>query len=129
VILDTDILIALLKGEKDADKAMERLEQNGECAATTMLTAYELLRGAYISSNPQKNLAEVQDLLANLEVLDLTLQACEEASKIYRDLRKTGHLIGEYDTLIAAIAKTNAETVMTRDTHFKLIIGINVTEW
>ncbi len=129
MILDTDILIALLKGEKDADKAMESLEQNGEQAAITMLTAYELLRGAYISSNPQKNLAKVQELIANMNVLELTLQACEEASKIYRDLRKAGHLIGEFDTLIAAIAKTYVEPVMTRDGHFKLITDIKLSEW
>ena len=129
MILDTDLLIALLKGETDANKAMERLDENGERVATTILTAYELLRGAYISSKPEKNLAEVHELLTNIEVLDLTLQACEEASKIYRDLRKAGCLIGEFDTLIAAIAKTHAETLMTRDEHFALIRGINVEEW
>jgi tRNA(fMet)-specific endonuclease VapC len=129
VILDTDVLIALLNGEPDANNAMERLEENGERAMTTMLNAYELLRGAYISSKPEKNLAEVQELLSNLEILDLTRQACEEASKIYRDLRKAGRLIGEFDTLIAAIAKTNTENVLTRDEHFTLIQGISRVEW
>ncbi|MGD0994317.1 MAG: type II toxin-antitoxin system VapC family toxin [Candidatus Bathyarchaeia archaeon] len=129
MILDTDLLIALLKGETEANKAMERLDENGKRVATTILTAYELLRGAYISSKPEKNLAEVHELLSNIEVLDLTLQACEETSKIYRDLRKAGCLIGEFDTLIAAIAKTHAETLMTRDEHFTLIRGINVEEW
>ncbi len=129
MILDTDLLIALLKGEQDANKAMKRLDENGERVATTILTAYELLRGASISSKPEKNLAEVHELLSNIEVLDLTLQACKEASKIYRDLRKTGCLIGEFDTLIAGIAKTHAETLMTRDEHFTPIQGINVEKW
>ncbi len=129
MILDTDILIALLKGDPKANKAMEHLEENGEQAATTMLTSYELLRGAHISSNPERNLAEVQELLSNIEILDLTIQACEEASKIYRDLRKTGRLIGEFDTLIAAIAKTCGEPLMSRDSHFALIQGIKVEKW
>jgi tRNA(fMet)-specific endonuclease VapC len=87
------------------------------------------LKGAYLSSKPKDNLAEVQDLLSNIHVLDLTLQTCEEASVIYRDLRKTGSLIGEFDVLIAAIARTCDETIMTRDEHFTFIRGIKVTEW
>ena len=129
MILDTDLLIALLKGQTDANEAMQRLDENGDRVATTIITAYELLRGAHISSKPERNLAEVQKLLSDVDVLDLTLQACEEASKIYRDLRRAGGLIGEFDVLIAAIARTHGETVMTRDEHFNLIRGINVAEW
>jgi len=129
MILDTDLLIALLKGETEANKIIEQLNEGGERVATTILTAYELLRGANISSKTEKNLAEAQELLSNIEILDLTLQACEEASKIYRDLRKAGCSIGEFDTLIAAITKTHAETLMTRDEHFTLIQGINVEKW
>jgi tRNA(fMet)-specific endonuclease VapC len=129
VILDTEVIVALLKGEAEANKALEKLNENGEQAATTILTAFELLRGAYISANPQRNLTEVKELLANIKIFDLTLQACEEASKIYNDLKKTGQLIGEMDTLIAAIAKANAETVMTRDKHFSRIQGIKTVPW
>ncbi len=129
MILDTDILVALLRGETDANETMKGLEEKNEPISTTIISAYELLRGAYISSKSERNLAEVQQLLSNIEVLDLTLQACEEASKIYRDLRKKGCLVGEFDVLIAAIARTHAETVITRDEHFTLIRGTNVAEW
>jgi len=129
LILDTDILVALLKGKRDANEAMQGLQEKGDDAATTIISAYELLKGAYLSSRPKDNLAEVQELLSNIHVLDLTQQACEEASVIYRDLRKTGSLIGEFDVLIAAIVRTYNETIMTRDEHFTLIRGTKVTEW
>jgi len=129
LILDTDILVALLKGEADAEEAVRRVDENGDAAVTTVITAYELLRGAYISCNLERNLAEVHELLSNIEILDLTILACEEASKIHRDLRKSGSLIGEFDVLIAAIARTHAETIMTRDNHFAQIQGINVAKW
>ncbi len=96
---------------------------------TTIISAYELLRGAYISSEPDRNLAEVHELLSNIEILDLTLQACEEASKIYRDLRAKGCLIGENDVLISGIAKAHTDAVMTRDAHFRLIRTITTVEW
>ena len=129
MILDTDILVALLKGKRDANEAMQALQEKGDEVATTIISAYELLKGAYLSSRPQDNLAEVQELLSNINILDLTLQACEEASKIYQELKKTGSLIGEFDVLIAAIARTHEETIISRDEHFTFISGIKVTEW
>jgi tRNA(fMet)-specific endonuclease VapC len=129
LILDTDILVALLKGKKEADKAMQSLQEKGDEVATTIISAYELLKGAYLSSKPKDNLAEVQELLSNMRVLDLTLQACEEASKIYQDLKQEGRLIGEFDVLIASIARTYDETIITRDEHFRFIRGIKITEW
>lgn len=129
MILDTDVLVALLKGVQEANEAFQRLEEKDDQIVTTIISAYELLRGAYISSKTEKNLTEIQELLSNMQVLDLTLQACDEASKIYRDLRKKGCLIGEYDVLIAGIAKAHAERVLTRDGHFKLVEGLNTTEW
>jgi tRNA(fMet)-specific endonuclease VapC len=129
MILDTDALIALLNGEPAANEAIRRLEENGAQVATTIISAYELLRGAHISSKPEQNLAEVHELLSNIEILDLTLQACEEASKIYLELRKKGRLIGDYDVLIAGIAKIFVQQVMTRDAHFKLIHEIDIAQW
>jgi predicted nucleic acid-binding protein len=129
LILDTDILVALLKGEPDAIQTIRALEEKNDRIATTAVTAYELLKGAYISSKPKENIEKVQEIISNVQVLDLTLKACEEASKIYRDLRKAGSLIGEFDALIAAIARTYDEIIMTRDEHFTFIRGIKVTEW
>ena len=108
---------------------MQGIQEKGDKAATTIISAFELLKGAYLSSRPNDNLAEVQELLSNIHILDLTQKACEEASVIYRDLRKTGSLIGEFDVLIAAIVRTYDETIMTRDEHFTFIRGTKVTEW
>jgi len=129
LILDTDLLIALLKGQKDANKALQGLEKKSEHLSTTVITAYELLKGAQLSSKPEENTAEVQKLLTNLDILDLTLQACEEASTIYCDLKKAGCLTGEFDVLIAAIARICDETIMTRDNHFKSFKNTKIAEW
>ena len=129
MILDTDVLVALLKGFPQAGQALNCLEKNNEQIATTIISAYELLRGAFLSSNPEKNLSDVQELLSNMQVFDLTFQACEEAAKIYSDLHKSGHMIGEDDLLIAGIAKVFNDTLMTRDSHFKLVQGLKTIKW
>jgi tRNA(fMet)-specific endonuclease VapC len=123
------MLIALMQGKKDADKAMQGLEEKDARIATTIISAYELLKGADISSKPERNFTNIQDLLSNIEILNLTLHACREASEIYREMTKTGHLIGESDVLIAAIAKINGEAILTRDKHFKRIKGLEIANW
>jgi tRNA(fMet)-specific endonuclease VapC len=118
-----------MKGDEDAKKAMQGLEEKNDQVGTTIISAYELLKGADMSSKPERNLTKAQDLLSNIEVLNLTLQACRDASVIYREIRKTGTLIGEFDVLIAAIARAHNEIIMTRDGHFSVIRNLKVTSW
>ena len=123
------MLIALMQGKEDAQKAMQGLEDKDDRVATTIISAYEILKGADISSRPERNLTKVQNLLSNIEVLDLTMQACQEASVVYREMERAGCLIGEFDVLIAAIAKTNGEAVLSRDKHFKSVKGLKLINW
>ena len=122
-------MIALLKEEPDAVKKIGELTNKGAPVVTTIITAYELLKGAYLSSKRQENIAIVKEAISNIQVLDLTDEACEEAANIYSELRKHGSSIGEFDILIAAIAKTNQESILTRDKHLKCISGLNLNEW
>jgi predicted nucleic acid-binding protein len=108
---------------------MQALEEKDDRVATTIISAYELFKGADISSRPERNLTKIQNLLSNIDVLNLTLYACQEASGIYNEMRKAGCLIGEFDVLIAAIAKTAGEGILTRDKHFKSVKGLKLVNW
>jgi tRNA(fMet)-specific endonuclease VapC len=77
----------------------------------------------------QENLSAVTKALANLVIIDLSLEACAEASEIYLELKEEGCLIGEFDILIAAIARSNHETLLTRDKHFKGVKGLEIANW
>ncbi len=128
-VLDTDILVSLLKGTSEAIERIRSLEESGDRISTTVITAYELLKGAYLSSRAQENLTRVRGSISSLRILDLSFVACEEASKIYEDLSKRGKMIGEFDVLIAAIARTYDEPLVSRDAHFGLIRGIKLIKW
>jgi predicted nucleic acid-binding protein len=127
--LDTDILVSLLKGAPDAVEKIGALQERGERISTTMITAYELLKGAYISSRADENLAKVGESISNLRVLELSFGAAEEASRIYKELRDRGKVIGEFDVLIAGIVKFHDESLVTRDEHFKSIRGMKLINW
>jgi tRNA(fMet)-specific endonuclease VapC len=121
-ILDTDIIVALLKGTPDAIQKITSIEEKGEPISTTIVTVYELLKGAYLSLWCEENLGKVTDAISNMQILDLTFNACEEAAKIYKELKNKGTIVGEFDTLIAAITRANNEELVTRDEHFELLI-------
>jgi tRNA(fMet)-specific endonuclease VapC len=128
-ILDSDVLVGLLKGNVDAIERVKLLEAQGNEICTTTITAYELFKGAQISFKAQENLMQVREFLSSLKILDLSYNACEEASKIYLELRKSGNLIGEFDVLIAAIARTSDQALVTRDDHFGLVTRLKLIKW
>ena len=83
-------MVGLLKGEKEAFEAVRKLRSGGLPLRTTVITAYELLKGSAISVRSDENVVKVKDLLSSVEILALDLKSCEEASKIYSRLRKKG---------------------------------------
>lgn len=127
--LDTDILVSLLKGAPDAVEKIRALQESGSQISTTMITAYELLKGAQISSRADENLAKVRESISNLRLLELSLGAAEEASRIYDELRDRGRPVGEFDVLIAGIVRFHEESLVTRDEHFKSIRGMKIINW
>ncbi len=126
VCLDTDILVALLRGDTEALKTVEHLQDQKQPLKTTLITAYELLKGAATSSKPEENLQNIKALLSAIPVLPLTLESCEEASEVYAQLRRKGQTISEFDLLIAGIVTYNEETLLTRDQHFQLIENLQL---
>jgi predicted nucleic acid-binding protein len=96
-ILDTDLIVALLKGTPDAIQKITSIEEKGETISTTIVTVYELLKGAYLSRRCEENLAKVTDTISNMQILDLTFNACQEAAKIYKDLKNKGTMVEEFE--------------------------------
>ena len=127
--LDTDILVALLKGNPNAVKKIESLQEDGHQISTTMITAYELAKGAYLSSRADENLVKIDETISSMRILDLSFGAADQAAKIYKEVRDKGKMIGEFDILIAAIVKFNDEALVTRDRHFESIHGIKLINW
>ena len=128
-IIDTNVMIPFLNGSPEEVNKVHEVSNISGQLVITIITAYELLKGARLSSKPEDNLKHVKDAISNMQVLDLSVEACGEASSIFCELKKSGKMISEFDILIAAIAKTNDEGILTRDQHFKSIKGIDLIQW
>jgi predicted nucleic acid-binding protein len=110
MILDTSILIEILS---DNSSIVEKLERVGESISTTVITKYELLKA------PKE--ADVLALLGTMSAYDYDGKSAERAAKIFKDLKKKGKMINELDILIASIAMTHDEMLVTRDNDFKSV--------
>ena len=128
-IIDTSAMVSFLNGTPEAVKKIEELTNQGDIIAITTISVYELLKGAQLSSRQKENLLEVTEAISSVQILDLSNDACLEAARIYCTLKEEGKLIGEFDILIAAIAKTNGQAILTRDQHFKSVPGLILAKW
>lgn len=128
VIMDTDILIDLLRNETKVVDSISEMERKGWLLATTIINAFELFYGAYKSKNCQKNLASAKTLLERLVVLNMGLTSAQNAGRVCAELEREGQSIGLRDAMIGAIALTTGYSLATRNTeHFKKIAGLNLT--
>lgn len=128
--LDTDLLVAILRGkDKDAGEKMAELDEEGR-QATTSINAFELFFGAYKSSNREINLEKTRSLLGRMEILPLDLISSDRAGELLADLTENGKTIDFRDALIAGISITNNLSFVTRNKeHFSRVKGLKLDLW
>ncbi|MCW4006763.1 MAG: type II toxin-antitoxin system VapC family toxin [Candidatus Bathyarchaeota archaeon] len=127
VVLDTDILIDLLRGKKDAEVLISTLERKRFTFFTTAVNVYELHYGAHKSTKKEQSLQATKKLLRRMPILPFTNRAAAKAGHIFAGLEAKGQSIGLSDAFIAAIALTRGYSVVTRNSsHFNKIDGLTV---
>ena len=119
VIIDTDVLIDFLSGNLEVRDAISKHAESGTLA-TTIINRYELFKGAESAGQERA----VEDLLSKLELRHLDHAAVKSAAKIFQNLKKSGNLIPESDILVAGIAHSSGEILLTRDKHFGKLAAI-----
>ena len=86
----------------------------------------ELYRGAFLSADPEKNLAAAKKILDSFLVLPLDDEAAVVFGASSARLRSEGRWIGGFDEVIAAIALVRDREMVTRDEHFREVAGLKV---
>ncbi len=130
VCLDTDFLVALIRGQADAVKRAEEIDSEGLRKTTTPINAFELYLGAHLSEKREENLELVRDLLLSMQLMEFDERGCDTAGAIAADLTKIGKPIGARDSMIAGIALRFEQTLLTRNIeHFSRVKGLKVRMW
>lgn len=129
VLLDTDILSAIMRNNYNATKKARLYLLEHEQLTFSVITRYEILRGLKsIGANRQ---IEAFDLLCEeSNIVSVTNKIILKASDIYADLNKRGQLIGDADIFIAASALVYGLPVVTNnENHFSRIPDLYIDNW
>lgn len=124
--LDTSAVIDVFKGE---EKIKQFFDNNKEPLAITIMSYLELFFGLDPENPKHKEEGKYYNEFFNgIYNIDLTKDACEEASKIFWNLKREGKSIEQFDCVIAAILVTNGiNKILTRNSkHFDNIKELRV---
>ena len=127
--LDSDFLIAVLRGDPQARRKLEQLDAEGR-HSTTSVNSFELFYGANRSRERRKNVEEVERLLQRLDVLPFDRESSERAGEALASLAGRGRPVDFRDAMIAAVAASKGLRVVTRNAdHFTRFKGLEVEAW
>ncbi len=128
--LDTDILIGHLRNNIQAIHKIQTLLRRDENIYTSAVNLHELVKGAYLSQNPEKNMEKVGILLQAIDVLSFDKQATFISGPLSAFHEKTGKMIAQNDLFIASLALAHNLILITRNTkHFESIDGLQIERW
>ena len=130
VVLDSDIMIGILRDDTEAIKFMNKLDTTEERLNTTVINTYELFHGAILHPKQKDVLDKVNHLLRSCNILSFFPEPSFLSAEISADLRKKGNIIDFQDIAIASIAISNGEKLVTRNIRdFSRIKGLKTEKW
>lgn len=127
-ILDTDICIYWLKGNRNIEKNI--INYGLENILITFITECELFYGAYKSLRKEKNLAAIEEVKNKIQTFHTNGEVPSLYGKIKAELETKGRPLDDADLLIASIALANNATLVTNNSeHFKRIRDLKIVNW
>ncbi|MCU9527532.1 type II toxin-antitoxin system tRNA(fMet)-specific endonuclease VapC [Pseudomonas mosselii] len=127
-MLDTNICIFTIKNRPQEVREVFKRHHGQMCIST--VTLMELIYGAEKSSNPERNLADVEGFAARLEVLKYDQEAAAHTGQLRAELARVGKQIGPYDQMIAGHARSQGLILVTNNRReFDRVPGLRIEDW
>ncbi len=127
-LLDTNIIIYVIKNRPQAVRERFNLHQ-GQISISSV-TLMELIYGAEKSSQPERNLRDIEGLAARLDVLPYDNAAAIHTGQIRAELSRQGTPIGPYDQMIAGHARALGLILVSNNPReFKRVPGLRLENW
>jgi tRNA(fMet)-specific endonuclease VapC len=126
-LLDTNICIALLNQNPQAVTKLNRFFS--QCYLSIIVVS-ELYKGVYCSRQVAANLEILAQFIELLPVEEFEIEAAIEFGKIQNELRIIGKPTGEFDALIAAVARSRDDILVTNNIKdFEYIPNLKLDNW
>jgi tRNA(fMet)-specific endonuclease VapC len=127
-LLDTNIVIYTMKNRPQLVK--RRFQEHHGRMAISAVTLGELVFGAEHSQQVERNLSDIEALVARLEILPFNNAAAYHFGQIRAELYRMGRSIGPYDMMIAGHARACGLLLITNNTkEFERVPGLRIDDW
>ena len=129
--LDTNLVIDIFRGKDPNLKSkIEYIKSLGSGFAITTITLCELYKGAFLSSNKEQSIAQVNAFLESVSLYTQNKLSCLLFGQDFALLKDKGMQTEEADLMIASISKANNCILVTRNVkYFKNIPNLVVNNW
>ena len=113
VIVDTDVVSFLFKGDTRAEAYREHLQ--GKTLAISFMTVAELYQWAYVRDWGGRKLAQLEERLRSYVIVAYDNELCKQWAKICVERQRLGRPISVQDAWIAATALRHGSPVVTHN--------------
>ena len=127
-MLDTDTVIYTIKNRPP--EVRETFKQHSGQICVSTVTLSELIYGVEKSAQPQRNLSDIEGMMARLDILEFDAAAAAHCGQIRADLAGKGRQIGLYDVMIAGHARSQGLILVSNNTNeFVRVSGLRLENW
>lgn len=125
VCIDSDVLINFLRNKPSALNVINQLREKQEALMTTSVNSFEIMRGiSHVSKDKEEH---IQSFLSNFTILNFDFESSKKAADIFNALKEKGASLDLADVMIAAIAMTHNQSLLTENkSHFERIHGLQL---
>jgi hypothetical protein len=124
-VADTSFLIDIMRRDPAALSVYHEYEMQEIALSTTVITAMELFKGAYISKN-RRNVEKAEQILALFTILPFDEMMFPVFGRLSAGLCLSGNPIGDFDEVIGAMTLCHDGEIITRDRHFEKVPELKV---
>ena len=127
ILIDTDICIELLRGNK---KVIDKRKEENDTIAVSFMTVSELYYGAYKSNKPSHNTSLVEEFILTVNVIQSSLRISKRFGDLKSKLQREGILIEDADIFVAATCLETCEKLITGNIkHYNRIDELKIENW
>lgn len=127
MILDTTVLVDLLRGDKGAKARVRQLEGEGAVLWVPTPAVFELWEGVERADRPEREREAVESILRAYTVLPFESRHAARAGSLSGRLVRRGEMLDPVDAEIAGMALEERLPVLTRNTkHFRRVPDLAV---
>lgn len=123
-LLDADWVISFLNGRPNAIELVTKLADDG--IAIGAITYGEIVEGLLGVERSRDRLHEFEQLTSSVDLLPVDVPVARHYAQVRSTLRAEGRLIPDNDLWIAATALEHNLTLVSRDSHFERVPGLEL---